>query len=502
MRSRACTRRCRPWPHGEGSVSDAAFASRITELNDALPRAGAYVLYWMQNSQRTRCNHALEYAIGRANELRVPALVCFAVTPDYPDASERHYRFMIEGLADVAAGLKRRGVAFVVRFGDPPAVALDVGRDASLIVCDRGYLRHLRQWRFDVARTARCPVVEVETDLAVPVEAASSKREYAARTIRPRIHRRLAEHLVMPDQIDPDHLLDPVPAGVDVGDVDAVIGRVSADVYPGPVSRFFRGGESAAWSRFERFRDSALERYEEQRSEPASGVASGLSPYLHFGQISDLEIAIELGAHEFVAGLEQGKGRMSNQPGSVGMRTDSATLASSRDAFLEELLVRRGLAFNYVWYTPNYDRYEALPDWARGTLDDHRGDERPACYTQEQLEAARTHDEYWNAAMTEMKVTGSMQNYMRMYWGKKILEWSKSPEHGFETTLALNNRFFVDGRDPNSYANVGWIYGLHDRPWTERDVFGKVRYMNAKGLERKFDMAAYRLKVDELTRRE
>ena len=482
-------------------MSDNAHTSRITELNDAKPRPGSYVLYWMQHSQRSRCNHALEYAIARANELRVPPLVCFAVTPDYPDASERHYRFMIEGLADVAAGLGRRGVAFVVRFGDPPAVALDVGRDASLIVCDRGYLRHLRQWRFDVARTARCPVVEVETDLAVPVEVASSKREYAARTIRPRIHRQLAEHLVLPEPIEPDHRLESVPAGVDIADVDSVMATLSPATHPGHVSGFFRGGETSAWARFERFRDQALERYEQERSEPAGDVASGLSPYLHFGQISDLEIAVEIGAAEFVAGLEQGKGRMSNQPGSVGMRTDSQTRASSRDAFLEELLVRRGLAFNYVWYTPDYDRYDALPGWARETLDHHRNDERPACYTQEQLEASQTHDEYWNAAMTEMTVTGSMQNYMRMYWGKKILEWSETPERGFDTTLMLNNRYFLDGRDPNSFANVGWVFGLHDRPWTERDVFGTVRYMNAKGLERKFDMAAYRLKVDELARR-
>jgi deoxyribodipyrimidine photo-lyase len=212
-----------------------------------------------------------------------------------------------------------------------------------------------------------------------------------------------------------------------------------------------------------------------------------------------LEIALEVGAQQFVAGLESGEAHMKHQPGSVGMRTDSERVASARDAFLEELLVRRGLAYNYVWFNPDYDRYEALPDWARKTLKEHSGDERRHTYTMDELVSAKTHDPYWNIAMREMLVTGFMHNYMRMYWGKKILEWTDAPSEAFVRVLSLNNRLFLDGRDPNSYANVGWVFGLHDRPWTERDVFGKVRYMNANGLKRKFDMERYEEKVNRLT---
>ena len=196
---------------------------------------------------------------------------------------------------------------------------------------------------------------------------------------------------------------------------------------------------------------------------------------------------------------------MSHQRGSVGLRTTGGKDAaderrtSSRDAFLEELLVRRGLSHNHVWYSRDYGGYPSVPEWARKTLAEHAGDRREYVYTDTELETGRTHDEYWNAAMREMIVTGFMHNYMRMYWGKKILEWSRTPEEAFERTLRLNNRWFLDGRDANSYANVGWIFGLHDRPWTRRPVFGTVRYMNANGLRRKFDMPGYLRKVERLT---
>ena len=180
------------------------------------------------------------------------------------------------------------------------------------------------------------------------------------------------------------------------------------------------------------------------------------------------------------------------------MRDVKQAADADRRAYLEELIVRRELAANFVEFESRYDDYACLPGWARATLDAHRADRRPHIYTREQLESARTHDRYWNAAMREMRDTGFMHNYMRMYWAKKILEWSSDPAAAFRTVLHLNNKYFLDGRDANSYANVAWVFGLHDRPWPERPVFGKVRYMNAKGLERKFDMAAYLRAVDAL----
>jgi len=200
-----------------------------------------------------------------------------------------------------------------------------------------------------------------------------------------------------------------------------------------------------------------------------------MSLYLHFGQISPLELAL----------------RLTRLP---------SPLQEGRDAYLEELIVRRELAANFVHFTPDYDAFSSLPDWARRTLDAHSKDPRNPFYGPEQLEKAQTHDPYWNAAMVEMKVTGYMHNYMRMYWGKKILEWSSSPEVAYRTLLALNNRYFIDGRDPNSYANAGWIFGLHDRPWGGRSVYGTVRSMSAAGLERKCDIDAYVRKVERLAR--
>jgi deoxyribodipyrimidine photo-lyase len=238
--------------------------------------------------------------------------------------------------------------------------------------------------------------------------------------------------------------------------------------------RRFRAGTSEARRRLNRFLCDKLEGYADSRSEPA---ASMLSPHLHFGQISPVKIAL--------------KARESKS----GTRDDRA-------AFLEELIVRRELSMNFVNFSPDYDDYSSLPDWARTTLSERADDQREHVYSREQLEAAETHDAYWNAAMREMVHTGYMHNYMRMYWAKKILEWSRTPMDAFETALHLNNKYFLDGRDPNSYANVAWVFGLHDRARTERPVFGKVRYMNAAGLKRKFDMKAYMRAVQELTAEE
>jgi deoxyribodipyrimidine photo-lyase len=356
-----------------------------------------------------------------------------------------------------------------------------------------------------VGQGATCRVVEIESELIVPVEGATLKQEYAARTIRPRIHRNLGQYLVrlphQPVRVRYKKLAgDRRPKGEELASVEQLMKRLAPAADPGSVSRFHRGGYAHARERLENFRDTSLAVYETQRNEPGSDVASGLSPYLHFGQISSLEIALHLGVDKFVAGLEAGFGRMKNQPGSVGLRVDDEVEASARDAFLEELIVRRGLAHNYVWFARDYETYGALPGWAQQTLADHAGDERPAIYSREQLIGCETHDEHWNDAMREMVVTGMMHNYMRMYWAKKILEWSPSPEEAFTTVLELNNRYFLDGRDPNSYANVAWAFGLHDRPWTERAIFGKVRYMNANGLRRKFDMGEYTLKVRRLSR--
>jgi len=240
----------------------------------------------------------------------------------------------------------------------------------------------------------------------------------------------------------------------------------------GPVPSFFTGGTAAAKRRFAEFVQDRLKRYDQNHNQPQADDISHMSPYLHFGQISPLYLALEV--------------------------AEASASRAAKDAFTEELIVRRELACNFTQFQENYDSYDCLPGWARQSLGEHHRDRREYVYSEVQLEKAETHDPYWNAAMREMICTGFMHNYMRMYWGKKILEWSRTPEEGFATTLALNNKYFLDGRDPNSYAGVAWVYGVHDRAWPQRAVYGKVRSMMASGLERKCDIKAYVRKVEGL----
>ena len=449
--------------------------SRIHVLSDDEPDAkGRYVLYWMQQSQRADHNPALEHAIDLADERDQSVVVGFGLHAGYPDANERAFAFLLEGLAETAEQLAERGIRLVLRTGRPDRVARDLARDASVVVCDRGYLRHQRTWRRDLARAAKRRVVEVEGDVVVPVEAASDKAEYAARTIRKKINAKRDDHVerLKPGRPGKSSLPLHLSGDLDPRQVEKNLSSLRIDRSVGRVDRF-TGGTSEARRRLGGFLRHDLDGYADARNDPSDPQASNLSPYLHFGQISPVEIARKTLA------------------ASSGAKKD-------REAFLEELVVRRELAVNFVWFTDDYDSYSCLPEWARKTLAEHEDDERPRRYTKKQLERAETDDPYWNAAMGEMRKTGYMHNYMRMYWGKKILEWCNTPEYAYRTTLELNNRWFLDGRDPSSYANVGWIFGLHDRAWTERDVFGKVRSMTAGGLERKFDVDAYVEWVDGL----
>jgi deoxyribodipyrimidine photo-lyase len=450
---------------------------RIQLLNRLDICNGNYVLYWMQQSQRAEFNHALEYALEQGNRIGQSVLVAFGLMNDYPQANLRHYTFMLEGLKETQASLAARGIKMVVQIGEPADVALALGRRASLIVCDCGYLRHQKEWRAQVARKAACRAVQVETDVVVPVEVVSGKAEYAARTIRPKILKHLDSYLIEFKTTPVKHTsLDLRIYGLDLKNLSNIVDKLKIDRSLGPATRFFTGGTSRAKKRFKDFIRRHLTGYVENSNQPQTDDISHMSMYLHFGQISPLYLALRI------------------------QRADPK-LAEARDAFLEQLIIRRELAANFVNYTPNYDAYDCIPGWARQTLSNHQKDKRGIEYSRRQLEAADTHDAYWNAAMREMKYTGFMHNYMRMYWGKKILQWSSTPPEAFQTTLAINDKYFIDGRDPNSYAGVAWIYGVHDRAWPERPIFGKIRYMAASGLERKCDMGAYLKKVDMLISR-
>jgi len=442
-------------------------SNRTYALNDRPSRDGRYILYWMQRAQRARFNHALEHAIRRANDASLPLLACFGLYEAYPEANERHFAFMLDGLKETRDALAERGIRLVVRRGAPDAVAIELARDAAAVVTDAGHLRHERAWRTRVADAFAGPVEEVDGDAVVPVALASQKPEHAARTIRPKILRLRDDMIAGMRHGRPNHgSLDlKVADGVSLDDPAALLASLDLDRSVKP-NRRFAAGTAEAVRRLKRFIDDRITGYADERNDPAHVQGSTLSPYLHFGQISPVEIAWRV--------VEAGEGR-----------------AADRDVLLEELIVRRELALNHVRYRNDYDRYEVLPDWAKATLAEHAADRREHTYGREQLEAGETHDPYWNAAMREMRVTGFMHNYMRMYWGKKILEWTPSPQDAFTTALAINNRYFLDGRDAASFANVAWCFGLHDRAWPERPIFGKVRYMNDAGLRRKFDIDRY-----------
>ena len=448
--------------------------ARIQHLNDKEVEGGSYVLYWMQSSQRTEYNHALEYAIQRANDLEQRLLVGFGLMDDYPEANARHYTFMLEGLQEVETSLKERDIKFVVQRGSPDEVALRLGEDASLIVCDRGYMRPQRAWRERVAAEARCCAVQVESDVVVPVELVSDKKEYAARTIRPKIQKHLDDFLVeLPTTPVVKNSKSMSVDGLDLSDVPALIDTLKLDKSVEPVSHLFKGGTSQGKAILDTFIEDKFGAYASNRNQPQTSDVSHMSKYLHFGQISPVYIALQI--------------------------QEAHTSQGNIDSYLEEVIIRRELPMNFVYYMPDdYDSYSNLPDWAQKTLEEHKDDAREYVYTRSQFEDAQTHDEYWNAAMREMRYTGYMHNYMRMYWGKKILQWSNTPKYAYKTVLYLNNKYFLDGRDPNSFANVAWVFGQHDRGWTEREVLGKVRYMSAGGLERKAKPKAYVEKVDKL----
>jgi len=440
---------------------------RIQFLNKKEMKKGKYILYWMQASQRAEYNHALEYAILKANALYQPLIVFFGITDHFPEANERHYFFMLEGLREVKESLEKRGIQMVIRHQSPERGVLPLAQKASLAVVDRGYLKIQKAWREDASKRMDCPLIQVESDVVVPVEEASPKEEYTAATIRPKISKKLKSFLVPLKEHDPAVAsLSFDLNSFDIDDLEKAISKLPIDRSVQRVNSF-HGGIREAKKHLQVFLEKKLDHFAELRNDPTLDYLSHMSPYLHFGQISPLYIALKVS------------------------KTDSP----GKWAYLEELIVRRELSMNFIFYNETYDSFKGIPAWAKKTFKTHQRDKRPYLYSPEELENGRTHDPYWNAAQREMARKGKMHGYMRMYWGKKILEWSRTPEEAFRVALDLNNKYELDGRDPNGFTGVAWCFGKHDRPWGERQIFGNVRYMNDNGLRRKFDADGYVKKI-------
>jgi deoxyribodipyrimidine photo-lyase len=423
------------------------------------------VIYWMSRDQRIRDNWALIYSQKMALKLKAPLVVLFCLVPQFLNATIRQYGFMLRGLEEIEADLKKKNIPFCLRMGRPgEEIARFIKKiHASALVTDFSPLRIKRTWNDSVRKEIHIPFHEVDTHNIVPCWIASPKQEYAAYTFRPKIHRMLVEFL----DTFPPLRTHPLSFNGNKTYIDwkKCLRFLKVDNTV-PEIDWLKPGEKAAKKVLQQFINKKMSSYETSRNDPTQDSLSNLSPYLHFGQISAQRVALE---------VHQG-----------------APSIRSRDTFLEELTVRRELSDNFCYYNPHYDSLKGFPEWARKSLAKHRRDRREYVYSLKTFEKARTHDDLWNAAQREMMIRGKMHGYMRMYWAKKILEWSESPEKALEIATYLNDRYELDGRDPNGYVGVAWsIGGVHDRAWNERPVFGKIRYMSYNGCRGKFDVNTY-----------
>jgi len=434
---------------------------RVKPLNSFNVAPGP-VVYWMSREQRLKDNWALLYAQQRALELRQPLEVIFILEPSFLGATWRQYPFMMDGLKELEGEFKKNNIAFHLLSGGLASILefLDLQK-CGCLVTDFDPLRFKQQRLKALLKLIKISASCVDAHNIVPCWEASEKLEFGAYPIRPKIHKKLDQFL----EAFPAVKKHPFGKNSKMINWKAAKQSLKIDVSVEPVAGF-KPGEKAAHAALKKFLSKRLAAYNDLRNDPCQKGQSDLSSYLHFGQISAQRVAIEVETSE--------------------------ARPASKEAFLEELIIRRELSDNFCFYNPNYDRVEGFPAWAKKTLDEHRRDNREFVYSENQFERAQTHDPLWNACQTEMLKTGKMHGYMRMYWAKKILEWSASPEAALSTAIYLNDRYELDGRDPNGYAGIAWaIGGVHDRAWGERPVLGKIRYMNDNGCRRKFDADAY-----------
>lgn len=459
--------------------------SRIAQLNSAPAHSGSSILYVMSRDQRVTDNHALIAAQAAALEQKLPLIVLFNFYARSGVRAREHYDFMLAGLSEVKERLAELSIAFVIRTDDAitsiTQLVSDV--DPSAIYFDFSPLAGPRRIARTIAASADRPVYVVDTHNIIPVWIASDKQEFAAHTMRHKVTRHLATYLVEPEPVTPH------PYSLKMPLASTNIASLRTDFLPSISSSGIvvdaTPGEAAAHAHLAHFIDHQLEGYALARNDMAHDQQSGLSPYLHFGHISSLRVVLDIMKATPTDPLLLSQPLMAHA-GEQPSREDGM------NALFEEMIVRKELADNFCFYAPSYTDFSGANSWAVKTLEDHRADPREFTYTRDQWEQAATHDPAWNASQNQLRRTGKIHGYMRMYWAKKLLEWSASPEDALATGIYLNDHYSIDGGDPNGYVGLLWsIVGVHDRPWTERAVFGKVRYMNYGGLMRKFDIAKY-----------
>jgi deoxyribodipyrimidine photo-lyase len=456
-------------------VSEAPLP-RVRRMNGARVREGAgFVLYWMQMYRRAEDNAALEFATLQANELGLPCVVYEALRPDDPFASDRFHTFVLEGARDVARGLEERGLlhAFFLPKTrvEAKGVLHKLTARAALVVTDDFPSFIVPQQVAALAQRATCPVYAVDDNIIAPLSL-FPKDELGARTLRPKITRVLGEWLKPLEEARPaksppralDLPFDPLKLGA--SDIASLVAACDID-HTVPAVAELPGGTTAGLARAQRFVPQRLSSYGEDKNDPSRDGSSGLSPYLRFGMLSARRVAL------------------------LAKEADEGRQSEGAQAFLEQLIVRRGLAYVFARNHPRHREYAALPAWAQETLAEHAPDPRPYEVTLAEMTAAKSPDPLWNAAQGELLSRGVIHGYARMLWGKLPLTWMARPEDAHAALVHLNDRFALDGRDPDGYANIGWCFGLHDRPWPSRRIYGTVRCMTSKSARQKLDFEEY-----------
>ncbi len=448
-------------------------SERVQLLNDKpANNDGKYILYWMQMFKRASHNHALNFAIREANERKLPLVVYEGLKFYYPWASDRIHTFILEGVAEKRAAFEKLGIKYVFYLQkddkSPKDTVAKIAENAALIVTDDFPCFIIPKHNEAIVKKAEIPVYAVDSNGVIPMSR-FEKEEYAAYTIRPKIKKILHEYLKPFEEekviVKADKLkIDCPDTEVTEKNIADLVKKCAIDHSVKP-SNVYHGGTANGRKRLKKFLKNILEDYDEARNKPEKDGSSRLSSYLHFGFLSSLEIALAV--------------------------KDSDAKQESKDAYLEEIIVRRELSYNFTRFNENYDSLKSLPDWVQKTMREHIDDNRAPIYSLEQLERGETYDELWNAAQREMVETGEIHNYVRMLWGKNVIGWTRSYEEAFAILEHLNNKYCLDGRNPNSYAGILWCFGKHDRPWMKRPVFGTIRYMTSGSTGKKFNSKQY-----------
>lgn len=448
-------------------------SERVQLLNDkSANNDGKYVLYWMQMFKRTTHNHALNFAIQEANERKLPLVIYEGLKYYYPWASDRIHTFILEGIEEKRKAFEKLGIRYIFYLqkdeNSPRDTVARIAKDAALIVTDDFPCFIIPKHNEAIVRRAKIPVYAVDSNGVIPMSR-FEKEEYAAYTIRPKIKKMLGDYLkpFAEEKISVragDLKIDCPDTEVNEKNIAELVSECAIDHSVKP-SFLYHGGTTNGRKRLKKFVSEILANYNESRNKPEKDGSSRLSAYLHFGFLSPLEIALAV--------------------------QDADAPPESKDAYLEELIVRRELSYNFTRFNADYDSLKSLPEWVHKTMREHIDDRRAPVYSLEQLEAGETYDELWNAAQREMLETGEIHNYVRMLWGKNVIGWTKSYEDAFAILEHLNNKYCLDGRNPNSYAGILWCFGKHDRPWMKRPVFGTMRYMTSASTGKKFDSKKY-----------